>query len=193
VESLVSPFLILRDFAECLAHFNGAAHADEPPFSVTLTPRPATRELTFTVASSLLGMQVELCFRMAPCHPLRPPLCTFLRREGIPEGVSKRWEILAVSLLSAASALPDADTASIPSSHPASLASAATVLIQNISSYFEGKESCVICYNVVDPVNHSLPRARCVNCGKKFHANCIYRWFKQAHNHMCPHCWKSFF
>jgi DNA-directed RNA polymerase subunit RPC12/RpoP len=67
------------------------------------------------------------------------------------------------------------------------------VIVQNIASYFEGREACLICYAVIDAVSHAIPKAKCINCGKKFHPNCIYKWFKQAHNHMCPHCSKSFF
>ena len=40
----------------------------------------------------------------------------------------------------------------------------------------EGESECPICYSVVTPATAQLPRVRCVTCGGRFHADCIFKW-----------------
>lgn len=59
---------------------------------------------------------------------------------------------------------------------------------QNLGSFFGGAEDCPICLSAVQPQFKTLPRSKCSTCRKKFHSECIYRWFRISKNTVCPHC-----
>jgi hypothetical protein len=59
----------------------------------------------------------------------------------------------------------------------------------------EGVEPCPICFSVVAAGNHCIPRSKCANCGKAFHAECVAKWFKRGSggsDRACPMCRQSF-
>lgn len=49
-------------------------------------------------------------------------------------------------------------------------------------------EPCLICYSVLHPTDHSLPRMACKTCSQVFHGPCLYKWFRSAGKSNCPHC-----
>ena len=59
---------------------------------------------------------------------------------------------------------------------------------RNVDKRFEGVEECYICFYVIHGSNHQLPRLACRTCKKKFHAACLYKWFKTSNNSTCPLC-----
>ncbi|KAA6403150.1 MAG: hypothetical protein EZS28_001319 [Streblomastix strix] len=85
------------------------------------------------------SIRVEIVFKLSGLHPLRSPQCQFIRREGIPQPVSRRWEMLAASMMnqsgkvSSVSGSIGGQNTGIGSglSTGASLASAASVLVAN--------------------------------------------------------------
>ena len=58
----------------------------------------------------------------------------------------------------------------------------------NALRLFEGLEACAVCYCVVHPSDRSLPRPACRTCQHRFHASCLYKWFRSSGNATCPLC-----
>lgn len=59
---------------------------------------------------------------------------------------------------------------------------------RNVDKHFEGVEECYICYSVLHGSSYQLPRKQCRTCRKRFHAECLYRWFDTSNNSACPLC-----
>jgi len=58
----------------------------------------------------------------------------------------------------------------------------------NALKLFQGLEECAVCYCVLHPSDKSLPGPACKQCKHKFHATCLYKWFKSSGNATCPLC-----
>lgn len=58
----------------------------------------------------------------------------------------------------------------------------------NALKLFQGLEECAVCYSVLHPSDKSLPGPACKQCKHKFHAICLYKWFKSSGNATCPLC-----
>ncbi|ONH65529.1 E3 ubiquitin-protein ligase listerin [Cyberlindnera fabianii] len=59
--------------------------------------------------------------------------------------------------------------------------------LKNVSFHFKGFEECSICYSILHQDN-SLPSKTCGTCKNKFHAGCLYKWFKSSGSNTCPLC-----
>ena len=59
---------------------------------------------------------------------------------------------------------------------------------RNVDKHFEGVDECYICYSVLHGSSYQLPRKQCRTCRKRFHAECLYRWFDTSNNSACPLC-----
>jgi hypothetical protein len=62
---------------------------------------------------------------------------------------------------------------------------------ENIDKKLSGIEECVICYDIVDGKGH-VPKKSCKTCKKKFHSNCIMKWFSKSNKSECPLCKSQF-
>lgn len=62
---------------------------------------------------------------------------------------------------------------------------------KNVNLHFEGFEDCAICYSILHQDN-SLPSKVCPTCLNKFHAACLYKWFKSSGASTCPLCRSTF-
>lgn len=58
---------------------------------------------------------------------------------------------------------------------------------KNVNLHFSGFEECAICYSILHQ-DHSLPSKVCPTCLNKFHAACLYKWFKSSGSSTCPLC-----
>ncbi|KAI8341835.1 hypothetical protein BC941DRAFT_466733 [Chlamydoabsidia padenii] len=65
---------------------------------------------------------------------------------------------------------------------------ALTVFKRNVNLHFEGVGDCVICYSIISVVDRSLPKKQCRTCKNKFHASCLYKWFRSSNSASCPLC-----
>ncbi|CCH46265.1 hypothetical protein BN7_5857 [Wickerhamomyces ciferrii] len=63
--------------------------------------------------------------------------------------------------------------------------------LKNVSFHFKGFEECAICYSILHQDN-SLPSKTCSTCKNKFHAGCLYKWFKSSGGNTCPLCRSTF-
>ncbi|GEQ70580.1 hypothetical protein JCM33374_g4258 [Metschnikowia sp. JCM 33374] len=62
---------------------------------------------------------------------------------------------------------------------------------KNVNLHFSGFEECAICYSILHQ-DHSLPSKTCPTCSNKFHAACLYKWFKSSGSSTCPLCRSAF-
>lgn len=63
--------------------------------------------------------------------------------------------------------------------------------LKNVVFHFKGFEECAICYSILHQDN-SLPSKTCTTCKNKFHAGCLYKWFKSSGGNTCPLCRATF-
>ena len=69
-----------------------------------------------------------------------------------------------------------------------SIVDALTSWKKNLDKRFEGVEECYICYFILHGSTYQLPKVPCPTCKKKFHSNCLYKWFSTSQNSSCPLC-----
>ncbi|OMJ18856.1 E3 ubiquitin-protein ligase listerin [Smittium culicis] len=60
--------------------------------------------------------------------------------------------------------------------------------VQNILVDISEHDTCFICYSLFCPVNNKLPSKVCTTCKNKYHASCLYGWFKSSGQVTCPFC-----
>ncbi|KAH7921570.1 hypothetical protein BV22DRAFT_1096259 [Leucogyrophana mollusca] len=63
-----------------------------------------------------------------------------------------------------------------------------TLFTKNVSLHFAGQVECAICYSIISVMDGSLPQKPCKTCRNRFHAGCLYKWFKTSHSSSCPLC-----
>ena len=64
---------------------------------------------------------------------------------------------------------------------------------KSVDQEFDGVEVCSICYSVLHPTNHRLPRVPCPTCNNRFHGACLYKWFDSSNKNTCPLCQQAFY
>lgn len=62
----------------------------------------------------------------------------------------------------------------------------------NLEKEFAGIEECSICYYIIHSKTKKLPTMPCKTCRKRFHSDCIYRWFQSSQKSECPLCKSQF-
>ncbi|KIK99666.1 hypothetical protein PAXRUDRAFT_822522 [Paxillus rubicundulus Ve08.2h10] len=63
-----------------------------------------------------------------------------------------------------------------------------TLFTKNVTLHFAGQVECAICYSIISVMDASLPQKPCKTCKNRFHASCLYKWFKTSHSSSCPLC-----
>ena len=115
---------------------------------------------------------LELVIKLPGSFPLRPVEVEFTSTFGFGEAVLRKW------LLSMRSFLRNQD---------GTIDDAIYMWYQNVEKQFEGVEECPICYSIIQPSDHTLPKLKCRTCGNKFHSSCMFKWFSQG-KATCPMC-----
>ncbi len=98
-------------------------------------------------------------------------------RGNLPEALVRRW-VLSLTILLVSS--------------ESSLAHALQQWSRSAARYFDGIESCHICFCVLSEAG-ALSKMRCANCKCSFHAECVAKWFATSHSSKCCMCqlpWK---
>lgn len=62
---------------------------------------------------------------------------------------------------------------------------------ENVDRRLGGVEECAICFDIVNTYGQ-LPKKGCKTCKKKFHGNCIMKWFSKSNKSECPLCKSQF-
>jgi hypothetical protein len=119
------------------------------------------------------GHRLELTIKMPSTMPLKAPEARCSKSVGVSESRLRKWLIsIAVYLRAQNGTLVDA----------------MLLWKRNVDRQFEGQEECLICYAIIQPANGQLPKLQCRTCRKRFHGQCLYKWFKSSGKSNCPHC-----
>ena len=120
---------------------------------------------------------LEISMELPTNYPLFVPRIECSRRFGIEEDRMRRWIVQIRSMIA---------------SQNASLLDAILLWKENVDHEFNGLDPCPICYSVVHVTRHTLPRLTCSTCSKKFHSDCLYKWFTTSQKSACPLCRQPF-
>lgn len=166
--TFVSPHFIATELAAVAA----MAKQNTGLENFTVRGVPASREVV-AILSIEEGHQLELVIKMPMSIPLRSPVAECRKSVGVSEARMRRWLLSICVFLRAQNC---------------TLADAVLLWKRNIDKEFEGHEECLICFSIIQPSNAQLPRLSCRTCRKKFHGQCLYKWFKSSGKSTCPHC-----
>ncbi|KAG0094506.1 hypothetical protein BGZ93_007132 [Podila epicladia] len=116
---------------------------------------------------------MEIAIRLPTNFPLRQVEVEGLQRVGVKEARWRAW-LLAV--------------AGVIAAQNGSLIDALSLFRRNVGLHFDGVEDCTICYSIVSVLDRSLPNKTCKTCKHRFHASCLYKWFRTSNSSSCPLC-----
>ncbi|RUP46970.1 hypothetical protein BC936DRAFT_146314 [Jimgerdemannia flammicorona] len=143
--------------------------------TMTVKTSRVTNEVT---ASYKIDEQtMEMAIRLPANFPLRQVDVEGLQRVGVPEGKWRGW-LLATSAIIA---VQNGD-----------IVDALLLFKRNAKLHFEGVEDCTICYSIISIQDRSLPNKQCQTCKNRFHASCLYKWFRTSNQSSCPLCRTTF-
>ncbi|KAI5954864.1 hypothetical protein KGF57_003889 [Candida theae] len=120
--------------------------------------------------------KLEMVVKIPPHYPLENVVIDGPSRVGVKENRWKAWLLASQKLISLQNG---------------SISDAIELFCKNINLHFSGFEDCAICYSILHQ-DLSLPSKTCQTCNNKFHAACLYKWFKSSGNSTCPLCRSPF-
>lgn len=132
------------------------------------------RQLTALYTKEELATELMLVF--PDSYPLRSATVDNQIVSGVPQKRQRNW------MLATKHILDSNDGAHV----------ALRTWAMNLTTFFTGVEDCPICYSMIHPATQSIPRKACPTCKYKFHAECIYKWFRTSNKATCPLCQSPF-
>lgn len=166
----VSPALI----AEILDGVAAAKVGGDADGLMTLKVNPTTNEIRLVYAID--DQKMEMVVRIPRLYPLQKVAVEGPLRLGVKETQWKAWLLASQRVISLTNG---------------SVIEAVELFNKNVSLHFSGFEDCAICYSILHQ-DHSLPSKTCPVCNNKFHAACLYKWFKSSGSSTCPLCRSTF-
>ncbi|KAM4795349.1 E3 ubiquitin-protein ligase listerin [Rhinophrynus dorsalis] len=143
---------------------------------MTVKARPTTREV---IASySVDDICIELIIQLPQNYPIGSITVESGRRVGVAVQQWRNWMLQLNTYLT---------------HQNGSIMEGLALWKNNVDKRFEGVEDCMICFSVIHGSNYSLPKKACRACKKKFHSECLYRWFTSSNKSTCPLCRETFF
>ncbi|XP_053561967.1 E3 ubiquitin-protein ligase listerin [Bombina bombina] len=143
---------------------------------MTVKARPATREVIATYAVDEIC--IELIIQLPQNYPLGSITVESGRRVGVAVQQWRNWMLQLNTYLT---------------HQNGSIMEGLSLWKNNVDKRFEGVEDCMICFSVIHGSNYSLPKKACRTCKKKFHSECLYKWFTSSNKSTCPLCRENFF
>ncbi|KAJ1429827.1 hypothetical protein B484DRAFT_328817, partial [Ochromonadaceae sp. CCMP2298] len=122
--------------------------------------------------------RIEISVQIPPSYPLRNVDVSCTSRIGVSDGRWRRWVLQMIQLLS---------------QQDGSMVDAVLMWKCNIEKELEGIEPCPICYCTLHVKTLCLPVLACPTCNNKFHAPCLYTWFRSSGKNKCVICQQPFF
>ncbi|KAI9559714.1 hypothetical protein GHT06_013719 [Daphnia sinensis] len=158
----VSPVLCSLDLQFCTKTWD----------NMTVRVRPTAREVIATYKLNEEG-SMELVMQLPANYPLGNIVVETGRKVGVTANQWRSWILQLQTFLM---------------QQNGSILDGLTLWKRNVDKRFEGIEECYICYYVLHGSNYQLPKLSCRTCRKKFHADCLYKWFSTSNNSTCPLC-----
>ncbi|XP_065176017.1 E3 ubiquitin-protein ligase listerin-like isoform X1 [Sycon ciliatum] len=143
----------------------------QPLENMEIRPRPGAREVL--AVYTMEEIVVELTIELAQCHPLRPAKVECTKKVGVRTEEWRRWLLQLTTFLA---------------NQNGSILDGLALWKKSLDRRFEGIEDCMICFSVIHGSNCSLPKLSCRTCKKKFHSECLYKWFNTSNKSSCPLC-----
>lgn len=146
--------------------------------NVTIKLKPVLTSTTRVVNLNVNfagDMDLEITLHMPANFPMEAIRVEGVKRSGLPES---RWKSALLSLQAIFRS----------SAFNGNVVEAVRKWQANALKLFQGIEECAVCYSVVHPSDRSLPGPNCKQCKHRFHASCLYKWFKTSGNATCPLC-----
>ncbi|XP_069801287.1 E3 ubiquitin-protein ligase listerin [Dendropsophus ebraccatus] len=143
---------------------------------MTVKARPTTREVIATY--SVDDICIELIIQLPQNYPLGSITVESGRRVGVAVQQWRNWMLQLNTYLT---------------HQNGSIMEGLALWKNNVDKRFEGVEDCMICFSVIHGSNYSLPKKACRTCKKKFHSQCLYKWFTSSNKSTCPLCRETFF
>ncbi|ODV95277.1 hypothetical protein PACTADRAFT_30099, partial [Pachysolen tannophilus NRRL Y-2460] len=120
---------------------------------------------------------MEMVIKIPSSYPLANVLVEGPLRIGVKENQWRAWLLASQRVIT---------------SHNGTIIDAIELFNKNVSLHFSGFEECAICYSILHYQDSSLPTKTCTTCNNKFHAGCLYKWFKSSGASSCPLCRSTF-
>ncbi|KAF9958836.1 hypothetical protein BGZ72_010818 [Mortierella alpina] len=182
-EKYFSPLLIVRELNSLTKAQQAPAQGGQAAAAAALSGvsddlnqlQIKTSKATSEVSASFQidEATMEIVIRLPTNFPLRQVEVEGLQRVGVKEARWRAW-LLAV--------------AGVIAAQNGSLIDALSLFRRNVGLHFEGVEDCTICYSIVSVQDRSLPNKTCKTCKHRFHASCLYKWFRTSNSSSCPLC-----
>ncbi|KAI7886425.1 hypothetical protein K492DRAFT_140487 [Lichtheimia hyalospora FSU 10163] len=137
----------------------------------TVKALKAANEVSATYRVDEQNMQIVI--RLPSNYPLRQIDVESVQKVGVSD---KQWRGWMFSV------------AAVIGSQNGNIVDALTVFKRNLNLHFSGVEDCTICYSIISAQDRSIPTKQCRTCKNKFHASCLYKWFRSSNSASCPLC-----
>jgi hypothetical protein len=171
VRSTISPHIIESEFDRIQTSLS-LNDGEEDGLDIKFSR--STREIR---ASYKVDTQsLDIAVKIPDVYPLRDIVIEGVRRVGVRENQWRAWLLASQALAT---------------SQNGTIRDALELFKRNASLHFSGVDECAICYSILHE-DRSLPTKTCSTCKNKFHADCLYKWFKSAGNSTCPLCRSTF-
>uniref|UniRef100_A0A5K3EQN1 E3 ubiquitin-protein ligase listerin n=1 Tax=Mesocestoides corti TaxID=53468 RepID=A0A5K3EQN1_MESCO len=145
--------------------------------SIDVRGRPLSREIITTYHFSS-DQSLEMVITLPENFPLSPVNVEAGHKTGAPTSNWRAWIVhLSVFI----------------NNQNGSILDGIGLWLRNLKKKFDGIEDCAICYSVIHDRNFSFPRMQCRVCKKRFHNECMYRYFQTSRNPTCPLCRSVFY
>ncbi|KAI9205308.1 uncharacterized protein BJ171DRAFT_423168, partial [Polychytrium aggregatum] len=143
-----------------------------------LTIKASKNANEVTAAYEIEETTLEMIIHFPATYPLRQiEVESGNNRAGVSEARWRSWLLAATAIMV---------------SQSESILDALRIFHKNISMHFEGFEDCAICYSIIGALDRALPTKECKTCKHKFHASCLYKWFRTSNQSSCPLCRSQF-
>ncbi|KAK6460236.1 hypothetical protein DFJ63DRAFT_290762 [Scheffersomyces coipomensis] len=167
----VSPLLISKILLEATDSKSKLESKDE---NLTLKINNVTNEIK---SIYIIDEQImEMIIKIPALYPLENVTVEGPTRLGVKENQWKAWLLASQRVISLTNG---------------SVIDAVELFNKNVNLHFSGFEDCAICYSILHQ-DLSLPSKVCPTCSNKFHAACLYKWFKSSNSSTCPLCRSAF-
>lgn len=163
----VSPILISKMLTEVDSQKKRLIDRDE---NLTIKVNKVINEIKSVYVIDEQTM--EMVVKIPETFPLSNVIVEGLVRLGVKENQWKAWLLASQRVISLTNG---------------SIIDCIEVFNKNVNLHFSGFEECAICYSILHQ-DHSLPSKVCPTCLNKFHAACLYKWFKSSGSSTCPLC-----
>lgn len=167
----ICPLLTSKMLSEVETTKNALTDKDE---NLTIKVNRITNEIrTIYVIDE---QKMEMVVKIPETFPLSSVLVLGPLRLGVKENQWKAWLLASQRVISLTNG---------------SITDCIELFNRNVNLHFSGFEECAICYSILHQ-DHSLPSKTCPTCLNKFHAACLYKWFKSSGSSTCPLCRTAF-